>query len=320
LRVPAVFVDIAFVLVNFYCQLHISHAKTSASVRLLGIDLGGTNIKLAVVEEERVAVTDQAPTRSDDGGPDEVLERMAALARRHLPADAVGVSLPGLFDDDGRALLLPNLHGDWAGRPIAAPLTRALGVPVALVNDGHAFALAEAELGGGRGKRDVMCVVCGTGVGGGLVVGGQLHLGLLGRAGELGHHTVAEDGPLCPCGNRGCLELYAGARAIATAAGHASFDHAIAAARAGDAAAVRAIARAGTLIGIAVANVLIFLSPEAVIVGGGVAMAAELLLDPLRAEVERRARVAPLELIDIAPAALGPIAGAVGAALFARGN
>jgi glucokinase len=289
-------------------------------VRLLGIDLGGTNIKLAVVEGGRVAATDRAPTLSHQGGPDEVLERVAALARGHLPADRVGVSLPGLFDGDGRAVLLPNVHGEWTGRPVAEPLARALGVPVALVNDGHAFALAESELGAGRGKGDVMCVVCGTGVGGGLVLDGRLHLGVLARAGELGHHTVAEDGPLCPCGNHGCLELYAGARAIAAAAGHESFDDALAAALAGDAAAVRAIERAGTLIGLALANVLIFVAPDSVVVGGGVAMAGDLLLDPLREELERRARVAPLDLIDFAPAALGPMAGAVGAALFARGN
>ena len=98
------------------------------------------------------------------------------------------------------------------------PLEELLGVPVRLINDGHAFALAESKLGAGRGAADVMCVVCGTGVGGGLVLGGRLHLGVTDRGGELGHHTVDETGPACPCGNRGCLELYAGARAIATAA------------------------------------------------------------------------------------------------------
>ena len=112
----------------------------------------------------------------------------------------------------------PNLYGEWTGVPVREPLEELLGAPVRLINDGHAFALAESMLGAGRGAADVMCVVCGTGVGGGLVLGGRLHLGVTDRGGELGHHTVDENGPACPCGNRGCLELYAGARAIAAAA------------------------------------------------------------------------------------------------------
>jgi glucokinase len=162
-----------------------------------------------------------------------------------------------------------------------------------------------------------MCVVCGTGVGGGLVLGGRLHLGIEDRAGEIGHHTVEPDGPLCTCGNRGCLELTAGARAIARAAGQPSFDAVVEAARAGEPAAVDALRRAGTLIGLAIANLTIFVTPERIVVGGGVAEAGELLLGPLRDEVRRRAgNVAPLERIEILPAALGPFAGAIGAALW----
>jgi glucokinase len=285
-------------------------------MRLVGVDLGGTNVKLAVVEEGRIVATDRVATDSSEG-PEAVLRRVAAFARAAGDADAIGVALPGLFDEDGRAILLPNLHGDWAGRPIAAPLAEAIGAPVALVNDGHAFALAESLLGSGRGGTTVMAIVCGTGVGGGLVLDGRLYLGPRERAGEFGHHTVAEDGPACGCGNRGCLELFAGARAIARAAGHPTFDDALAAARDGDATAVAALARAGALIGLAIANVAIFLCPERIVVGGGVATAGDLLLEPLRAEVHRRARVAPLELIQIVPAELGPFAGAAGAALFA---
>jgi glucokinase len=127
---------------------------------------------------------------------------------------------------------------------------------------------------------------------------------------------VSEEGPLCECGNRGCLELYAGARAIAAAAGAPSFDETVARARSGDDSALRALARAGELIGLAIANVLIFLAPDRVVVGGGVAEAGELLLAPLRASVADRARVAPLDRIAIAPAELGPRAGAIGAALW----
>jgi glucokinase len=286
-------------------------------VRRLGLDLGGTNIKRVVLDGDEIVERDSEPTRSDEGV-GAVLNRLAALAREAGPVASVGVALPGLFDTEGRAVLLPNLHGDWVGRPIADPLADALGRPVRLINDGHAFALAEARIGAARGAEDVLCIVCGTGIGGGLVIGGRLHLGVEDRAGEVGHHTVVEDGPLCGCGNHGCLETLAGARAIAAAAQQPSFDDVVAAARRGDERAREAIRRAAAYVGIAIANLTIFLTPERVVVGGGVAEAGELLLDPLRAEVERRAgRVAPLHAIEIVRATLGADAGAVGAALAA---
>jgi glucokinase len=281
----------------------------------LGLDVGGTNIKLVVLEGERIVERRSEPTRSEEGVP-AVLERLAALARTAGGVDSVGIALPGLFDRDGRGVLLPNLHGDWVGRPIAAPLEEALGGPVHLINDGHAFALAEARLGAARGAEDVLCIVCGTGIGGGLMIGGRLHLGVEDRAGEVGHHTVLVDGPLCGCGNRGCLETLAGARAIAEAGGQPSFDAVIASARAGEERSLEALRRAAEFIGIAIANLMIFFAPQRIVVGGGVAEAGALLFDPLRAEVERRAgRVAPLAAIEIAPATLGADAGAVGAAL-----
>lgn len=285
-------------------------------MRGLGIDIGGTHVKAVVVEDGRVVARREAPTLSEQGGPDGVLGRVAGLARDTGAWDSIGIALPGLFDEDGRGVLLPNLHGDWAGVAIAEPLASALHAPVRLLNDGHAFALAESKLGAGRGGQTVMCVVCGTGIGGGLVLDGRLHLGPRDRAGEFGHQTVAEDGPACSCGNRGCLELYAGSRAIARSAGRETFREVVGAAHAGDERARAALARAGTLIGLAIANVLIFLCPDRVVVGGGVAAAGELLLGPLRAEVERRARVAPLDRIELLPAALGADAGAIGAALW----
>jgi glucokinase len=285
--------------------------------RRIGLDVGGTNIKLVVLEGDEVVDRASEPTRSEDG-PEAVLDRLAGLARASGEAASVGVAFPGLFDADGRGLLFPNLHGDWRGRPIREPLSRALGRPVGLVNDGHAFTLAEARVGAARGARDVMCVVCGTGVGAGLVLDGRLHLGIDDRAGEIGHHTVVLDGHACKCGNRGCLELYAGARAITQTAGRESFDETVGAARAGDETAVAAIRRAGELIGVAVANLIIFLTPERVVIGGGVAEAEELLMEPLREELARRAgNVAPLEQIEVVRATLGPEAGAIGAALFA---
>lgn len=284
-------------------------------MRRLGLDLGGTNIKRVLLEDDRIADRDSQPTRSEDGV-GAVLERLAALAREAGDVDSVGLALPGLVDAEGRGVLLPNLHGDWVGQPIAAPLREALGRPIRLLNDGHAFALAEARIGAARGADDALCIVCGTGIGGGLVIGGQLYLGIEDRAGEVGHHTVLEDGPLCRCGNRGCLEMLAGARAIAAAAGQRSFDDVVAAVREGDERALEALRRAAAYIGIAIANLTIFLTPQRVVVGGGVAEAGDVLLEPIRQEVERRAgRVAPLHAIEIVRATLGADAGAVGAAL-----
>jgi len=285
----------------------------------LGLDLGGTNVKCALLDGERVLAQASAPTRSA-GGPEDVLARVAELGRTTAApfgrVASAGVGLPGHFDPvAGTASLLPNLRGEWLGQPIAAPLADGLGVPVALVNDVRAMTLAELRLGAGRGAQDLVCVALGTGVGGGVVIGGRVHLGL-GHAGEIGHTTVLPDGPLCGCGNRGCLDRVAAASAIAAAAGCASVEEAVHAAGSGDARARDALAEAGRHVGLALAGAIVLLWPQRVVVGGGVAAAGELLLGPLREEVRRRARVAPLDAIPIVPAQLGAGAGAIGAALW----
>jgi glucokinase len=290
----------------------------------VGLDLGGTNVKCAVVERDgdalRVLATDWCPNGAAEG-PAAVLERVAALGRAAVApfgeAATAGLALPGHFDAArGTSALLPNLHGDWAGRPIAGPVGERLGLPVRLVNDARALALAELRLGAGRGARDLVCVALGTGVGGGVVIGGRVHLGL-GHAGEIGHTTVDPDGPLCGCGNRGCLDRMASAQSIADAAGRESVEAAADAARAGDALAVAAFARAGEYVGRVLAGAIVLLWPERVVVGGGVADAGELLLGPLRDEIRRRACVAPVDRIAVVGAELGSQAGAVGAALWA---
>ena len=290
----------------------------------VGLDLGGTNVKCAVVERDgdalRVLATDWGPNGAADG-PAAVLEQVAALGREVVtpfgePATA-GLALPGHFDAArGTGVLLPNLAGDWAGRPIAGPVGERLGLPVTLVNDVRALTLAELRLGAGRGARDLVCIALGTGVGGGVVIAGRVHLGL-GHAGEIGHTTVEPDGPLCGCGNRGCLDRMASAQSIASAAGRETVRAAADAARAGDALAIAAFARAGEYVGRVLAGAIVLLWPERVVVGGGIAEAGELLLGPLRDEVRRRACVAPVDRIAIVPAELGSHAGAVGAALWA---
>jgi glucokinase len=286
----------------------------------VGLDLGGTNVKCAVVDDSlRVLATDSCPTAADRGE-DAVLERVAALGRATVgpfgDADTAGLALPGHFDAAvGTGVLLPNLRGDWVGREIAGPVSEQLGMPVTLVNDVRALTLAELRLGAGRGASDLICIALGTGVGGGVVIGGRVHLGL-GHAGEIGHTTVDPDGPLCGCGNRGCLDRMASAESIAAAAGQSTVQAAADAARAGDEAAIAAFAQAGTYVGRVLAGAIVLLWPERVVVGGGVADAGELLLGPVRAEIRRRACVAPVDSIPIVAAELGPHAGAVGAALW----
>ncbi len=295
-------------------------------MRTLGIDLGGTSIKVAVVElgdPPRILAEDRAATHAELG-PDAVLDRMAELGRRAIaeagPVERVGVGAPGPLDlEGGRALSMTNLPG-WESRPIVAQLEERLGLPVALINDARAFTLAELEAGAGRGCRDIVCFALGTGVGGGVVVDGKLLLGLNGTAGEIGHQTIEPDGPPCPCGSRGCLEQYVSGPSIACAAGKATAEEAFAAARAGDPVAAEALERAGTYLGIGIANVVLTVGPERVIVGGGVAEAGDLLLGPARREFARRNRMMPIERVEIVTAELGARAGAIGAVLWAAAS
>jgi glucokinase len=287
------------------------------SVRL-GLDLGGTNVKCAVLSGAGEVLATASAANDAVAGEDAVLARVVSLglatAAPFGSVERAGLGLPGHFDAaSGTGVLLPNLPGSWVGREIAAPVGAGLGVPVRLVNDARALTLAELRLGAGRGVGDLVCVALGTGVGGGVVIGGRLHLGSA-HAGEIGHITVVEDGPLCGCGNRGCLDRVASAAAIAQDAGVASVADAIRAADSGDARARAALAAAGRHVGRALASVVVLLWPERIVVGGGVAAGGEHLLGPLRDELMRRACVAPP--VDIRAGELGPEAGAIGAALW----
>jgi glucokinase len=292
--------------------------------RYLGVDLGGTNIKLAVVQDQDAGppLVMARETRRTEAhrGPGGVVGRLAEVGRdaldRHGPVAAVGVGLPGVYDEAGRAVLLPNLPGDWNGVPVRAPLAEALGMPVALVNDARAFSLAEAVLGAARGLGTVVCLVLGTGVGGGIVVDGRL-LGGPG-AGEIGHQTVLLDGPRCGCGNRGCVEALTRADVFARRGGRAKPEEVYEAARAGDPVARAAVEHIVGWLSVALANAYALLAPDAFVVGGGIAAAGDLLLGPLEEATRRRVFLAPPERIRVLPAALGPYAGAAGAALRGR--
>jgi glucokinase len=192
---------------------------------------------------------------------------------------------------------------------------KALGVPAALINDARAFGLAELRLGAGRGAGTMIGLTLGTGVGGCVVVDGRLVQGHDGTAGEIGHQTLEPNGPSCGCGNRGCLEAFARADRIAAACGAESVEEAVARARAGDPRAVAGLAEVGRYLGIGIANMVVVLSPDRVVIGGGVAAASDLLLDTIRAELARRVFTTSLDEVEVVTAELGIWAGAIGAAI-----
>jgi glucokinase len=252
-----------------------------------------------------------------------VVERLAAagagLVAAHGPVAAAGVGLPGLFDAaEGRVVFLPNLPAAWTGHPVAGQLAGRLGVPVALCNDARAFTLAESRMGAAAGCATVVCLTLGTGVGGGVVVDGRLRYGPHGRAGELGHQVIQVDGPACGCGNRGCVEAFAAGPALAHLGGQASPEAVFAAAAAGDERAAAAVRTVVERLAVGIANLVTVLWPERVVVGGGVAAAGERLFGPLRAAVAAAAPLVDPGAYEVVPAALGPVAGAIGAALWAR--
>lgn len=286
----------------------------------LGVDLGGTDTKAVLLVGDEVAERSSTPTvRGDAADTVAGLVAVAAdLVADHPGASGVGITLPGIFDDAGRAVLLPNVPGEWAGRPIVAPVADACGRPVTLINDARAFGLAEARLGVARGARTAVGVVLGTGVGGVVLCGGQLHTGARGGAGEIGHQVLVPGGPRCGCGNQGCLEALVRADVIADGSGRPTVAEAAEAAAAGDRAALAAFADAAAHLGHGLANVVTVLQPEIVFIGGGVSLAGEVLLGPLREELQRLTPLVPADSYSVTPAALGPWAGAIGAALAAR--
>lgn len=302
--------------------------------RDLGLDLGGTALKWAVVADGRVADHGHVPTPR--GGPAAVVDAMVEIAGQAGAVDSAGVGVPGLYEPDGSTGLLPNVPGEWTAYPLAATLGGRLGVPVAVCNDARAFTLAELRLGAGRGCRDLVAVTLGTGVGGGVVSDGRVHLGARHRAGELGHVVVAPDGLPCGCGSRGCLETVASAPAIVAAAarvvwqglaseladacdgepGKLDVPTVAAVAGAGDRVAGEVLEGAARALGAALASACTLLAPERIVVGGGVSGALDLLRPTIHEAIRTRVRLS--DPPPVLAAELGPRAGAIGAALWGR--
>ena len=286
----------------------------------LGFDLGGTQVRAALVEGGQVLR--RAALRTDvAGGPEAVMEQFLRLgesvADKAAPV-AVGIAAPGPLDTvTGVVDHIPTLPG-WEGFALRDRLARAFGLPAVVENDGIAAAQGEWRHGAGRGLAHLVYVTVSTGVGGGVVVDGRLLHGRRGMAGHVGHMRVAEEGPVCSCGRVGCFEALASGTAFGRRADGGA--EAVARARQGDPAALALLAEEARLLGRGFASLAHLYAPERIIMGGGVAQAFDLLAPGIRAEFDAEA-MPPFRTVEIVPAALGDNAGLIGAAdLALQGN
>jgi glucokinase len=308
-------------------------------VEAIGVDLGGTKMLVGVVDpERRVLYRSTAP--SHGLGQDELLEtleRELLAAREACPdAAAAGLGIPCTIDRErGMAIMAVNL--ELAGVPIRDVMTERLGLPVLVDNDANVAVLAEHRFGAARGARNAVMLTIGTGIGGGLILEGQLYRGSTGAGAELGHTVIEADGPRCQgnCPNRGCVEALASGTAIAReglAAARAAPESALGraleedaaldgkevtdAALAGDETARGVLEIIGRRLGVAFSSFANIFDPDVILIGGGASRAGELLAQPAREELASRA-LPPMSETRVATAELGPEAGMIGAAAMA---
>jgi glucokinase len=316
--------------------------------KFVGVDLGGTHLRAAVVNLDTGELTGlkQIDTLAREGH-DAVIARMADLILDVTHASGltkaqtggIGIGVPGQIDlEHGVVRFLPNLYGNWPNVPLRQRIEMLVGLPTHILNDARSMTFGEWKLGAGRGVDTIACLTLGTGIGGGLVINGKLHLGISGSAGELGHQVIDFNGPRCGCGNLGCLETFASGPAIAAMGIRAvvqglttcigeMVDYDLnritpkviyQAAMQGDAIAQDIYEKAGYYIGVALSGVLAVVSPRKVVIGGGVSQAGDLLLEPIRRTVKERTFIMPAYEVQIVLAELGTYAGMIGAAAWAK--
>ncbi|MFJ4920938.1 ROK family protein [Streptomyces sp. NPDC088725] len=297
---------------------------------VIALDVGGTGMKAALVGADGTLLHEARRPTGRERGPDAVVETILAFAaelraygteRFGESAVAAGVAVPGIVDAErGIAVYAANLG--WRDVPMRELLAERLGgVPVALGHDVRTGGLAEGRLGAGRGADRFLFLALGTGIAGAIGIDGAIEAGAHGYAGEIGHVVVRPGGPLCGCGQRGCLETLTSAAAVTRAWAAASGDPEADAAdcakavAAGDPEAVRVWADAMDALAAGLVTALTLLDPRTLIIGGGLAEAGDTLFTPLRAAVEER--ITFQRLPTIVPAALGDTAGCLGAGLLA---
>lgn len=309
----------------------------------IGVDIGGTNVKIALVDEKGIiAYSNSVPTRAEMGY-EYTIQNIISTIKDSLKESnndisnigGIGFGLPGQIDSvNGIVRLLPNIPG-WVEVSLAKIVQDEFKVPVKLDNDVRVATLGELNFGAGKGCQNLVCLTVGTGVGSGIVLNGQLVRGASMTAGEIGHVVVERaDGEICGCGSRGCLEAYASGPSIVKmakdyiaggkstkfkeiAAGNEITPYMVfEAAKQGDAVAKQIFNIVGEYLGVALVSVVNLLNPEKIIVGGGVGQAGDLLLNPVREAIQRRCIPTSAAAVEVVPAQLGESAGVVGASLL----
>lgn len=309
---------------------------------VVGIDMGATHVTILVTDFSARVVREMDESLDINQGPAVCLPRVEELVHKILTEaglsikdiSAVGAGVPGPVVA-GIGVMGPPIMPGWDGYPIRDDLEKRFGVPVSLSNDAELGAIGEWAYGAGRGERDLAYIKVGTGIGAGLLLDGQIYRGANGSSGEIGHITIEENGPICTCGNRGCLEALAGGRAIANRAiqevnsgrrtllteisplSQIRSRDVIAAARRGDLVSQQIVSEAGVHLGTALASLVNLFNPSMVVVGGGVAQIGDLLLEPIRETVHQRSLLPASRSVRITSALLGRRSSAMGAVVQA---
>ena len=316
--------------------------KLATDLRLLGVDVGATSVDVALTDGELHILRHASQPCDVKAGPEAVLGIVVSLAGK-LRADegatsiaAAGIGVPGPVSFREGTAVAPPLMPGWNRAPIRELLSRELGCPVLVDNDVNIMAMGEMQVGVAKGTEDFLFVKVGTGIGCGVVLGGRLHRGVSGSAGDIGHIRVEDDGPACACGNLGCLEAYFGGAAIArqaTAAAQANRSRVLAerlaiadrltavdvgtAAAAGDPVAVELVRAGAGRLGQVIAGLVSFANPGLVVIGGGLTELGHTLLAEVRSVVYRRSPPLATENLAIVFSELGELAGVIGAARLA---
>ncbi|MGB3265047.1 MAG: ROK family protein [Microcoleus sp.] len=296
--------------------------------QVIGIDLGGTAIKLGRFSEDGICHQSLTVPTPQPATPEAVLAAIAdaifqlqtrPIVEGGLGEDiirAIGIGTPGPADAAGRTARVAINLTNWHNVPLADWLEAKTGLPTILANDANCAGLGEAWLGAGKHFKNLILLTLGTGVGGAVILDGKLFSGHLGAAGELGLIAIDPDGPECNSGNRGSLEQYVSVQAIRRETGLEPLELANLA-RSGDAKALEYWQNYGRYLGIGLASLIYVLTPEAIIIGGGISAGAEFFLPAVQAEIERRVLPTSREDLQLLVAQLGNQAGMVGAAKLA---
>lgn len=314
----------------------------------IGIDVGGTNVKIALVDDNgKIIYSNSVPTYAKMGYEytvnnikQAIRDLMKETNTTTSDIEGIGFDFPGQVDcKTGVVKLAPNIPG-WVNVPIAQMIEDEFHIPTRIDNDVRCAALGELKFGAGKGCENFICITVGTGIGSGIVINGKVVRGATNAAGELGHIKLQMNGgPICGCGDTGCLEAFASGPAIvamaqeyikggkstkfremAAAEGGEITPYMVAkAAEEGDPVAKRIFEIVGEYIGIGLTSVINLLNPEKVIIGGGVAESGELLLGPIRKTIKERAMVVAGNAVEIVPAQLGNSAGVIGASMLIEG-